>query len=50
MIHIDRSVVSLQVFSGTKGLSTAASVRFLGHPMQATYSPNILGRVFRGTG
>ena len=25
-------------------------MRFLGHPTQATYSPNILGRVFRGDG
>lgn len=50
VIRINREEVSLQVFSGTKGLSTEASVRFLGHPMQVTYSPNILGRVFRGAG
>lgn len=25
-------------------------MRFLGHPRQVTYSPNILGRVFRGDG
>lgn len=50
VISIDHTVVSLQVFAGTKGLSTRASVRFLGHPMQATYSQNILGRVFRGDG
>jgi V/A-type H+-transporting ATPase subunit B len=50
VIHIDRDTVSLQVYAGTKGLSTAASVRFLGHPMRAIYSPNILGRVFRGSG
>jgi V/A-type H+-transporting ATPase subunit B len=50
VINIVRDVVSLQVFSGTKGVSTAAAVTFLGHPMQTTYSPNILGRVFRGTG
>jgi len=49
-IRIDRDLVSLQVFAGTKGLSTEASVRFLGHPMQVTYSANILGRVFRGDG
>lgn len=42
--------VSLQVFDSTKGLSTAASVSFLGHPMQATWSGNILGRVFNGRG
>jgi V/A-type H+-transporting ATPase subunit B len=50
VIFIDRHQVSLQVFSGTKGLSTRATSRFLGHPMQVVYSQNILGRVFRGTG
>ncbi len=50
IINIVRDVVSLQVFSGTKGVSTAATVTFLGHPMRTTYSPNILGRVFTGTG
>jgi V/A-type H+-transporting ATPase subunit B len=50
VIRLDREVVTLQVFAGTKGLSTEASVQFLGHPMQVTYSTNILGRVFRGDG
>ncbi|MBV1919390.1 MAG: V-type ATP synthase subunit B [Pseudomonadales bacterium] len=47
-IHLDQ--VSLQVFSGTNGLSTGASVRFLGRYMTVPYSPNILGRVFNGAG
>jgi len=50
VIELERDVVSLQVFTGGKGLSTQAKVRFLGHPMQVTYSPSILGRVFRGSG
>lgn len=50
VIELQGDVVSLQVFSGGKGLSTRAKVRFLGHPMQVTYSPSILGRVFRGSG
>jgi V/A-type H+-transporting ATPase subunit B len=50
VVNIVRNVVSLQIFSGTKGVSTSAKVTFLGHPMQTTYSPNILGRVFNGTG
>jgi len=50
VIRLERDVASLQVFSGTKGLSNRASARFLGHPMQVTYSSNILGRVFRGDG
>ena len=49
-IELDREVASLQVFAGSKGLSTGASVRFLGHPMRVTYSANILGRIFRGAG
>ena len=50
VIRLDHDVVSLQVFAGTKGLSTQASVQFLGGPMRVTYSTNILGRVFRGDG
>jgi V/A-type H+-transporting ATPase subunit B len=50
VISIEREIVTLQIFSGTRGLSTESSVRFLGHPMQVTYSPNILGRIFSGTG
>jgi V/A-type H+-transporting ATPase subunit B len=50
VIRLDGEVVTLQVFSGTKGLSTEASVQFLGHSMRVIYSTNILGRVFRGDG
>jgi V/A-type H+-transporting ATPase subunit B len=50
VIGIKRDVVALQVFNGTRGISTNFIVRFLGHPMQASYSGNIFGRVFRGTG
>ncbi len=50
IIRVDGSTVSLQVFSGTKGLSTNASVTFLGHPAQVVYSSNVLGRIFDGTG
>jgi len=50
VIKIKGSEVSLQVFSGTQGVSTDASVRFLGHSMKVTYSNNILGRIFSGTG
>lgn len=50
IIAVKRSTVSLQVYQGTKGLSTGASIRFLGHPMLATYSENILGRIFNGAG
>ncbi len=50
VIKIKGSEVSLQIFSGTQGISTDASVRFLGHSMEVTYSNNILGRIFNGVG
>ena len=50
VINLDKTSASLLVYSGTKGLGTNASVRFLGHPMQAIYSANIMGRVFSGAG
>ncbi len=50
VIKIDRDRIALQIFSGTHGISSSASVRFLGHAMRVTYSENILGRIFTGTG
>jgi V/A-type H+-transporting ATPase subunit B len=50
VIRLERDVASLQVFSGTQGLTNRASTRFLGQPMRVTYSSNVLGRVFRGDG
>jgi len=50
VIKIESDQIALQVFSGTQGISNAASVRFLGSAMKVTYSPNILGRVFNSLG
>ncbi len=50
VVELDREIVSLQVFAGSKGLSTKANVRFLGRPQNVTYSDNILGRIFKGSG
>ncbi len=50
VIEIQGDQVSLQVFTGGKGLSTEARVQFLGHASEVIYSDNILGRVFDGTG
>ena len=50
VINLNGNIVALQVFSGAKGFSTSSTVRFLGHPMDVTYSENILGRIFRGSG
>jgi len=49
-VEIDGDLVSLQVFTGGKGISTEAGVRFLGRGMEVTFSDNILGRIFRGSG
>ncbi len=50
IIKIDGENIALQVFSGTRGISTAAKVRFLGRSMQVPYSGNVLGRIFNGLG
>ena len=50
VVKLDEGVASLQIFAGTKGVSTRARVRFLGHAPDVVFSPNILGRVFDGTG
>jgi V/A-type H+-transporting ATPase subunit B len=50
VVELDRDIVSLQIYSGAKGLSTNAAVHFLGRPMRVTYSSNILGRIFSGSG
>jgi V/A-type H+/Na+-transporting ATPase subunit B len=50
VIGLERDLVSLQVFAGGKGLSTDATVQFLGRPLDVVYSDNILGRIFRGSG
>jgi V/A-type H+/Na+-transporting ATPase subunit B len=50
VVEIYKDQVSLQVFTGGKGLSTDAKVYFLGRSVQVTYSPNIVGRIFDGVG
>ena len=42
--------VSLQVFAGGRGISTGDTIEFLGHPMEVSFSENLLGRVFTGSG
>ncbi len=49
VIHLAGDQVSLQVFAGTQGVSTGDRVRFLGRPMQAPFSEDLLGRVFDGS-
>ncbi len=50
VIKLDKDMVSLQVFAGAQGVSTTDPVRFLGRPMQVSFSENLLGRIFDGTG
>ena len=50
VVKLDGDEASLQIFAGSKGVSTQAQVRFLGHPPDVTFSENILGRVFAGEG
>ena len=47
---IDGDVVSLQVFAGGQGISTGDEVRFLGHDMRVSFSDDLLGRIFNGSG
>ncbi len=50
VIRIDGEKVYLQVFSGSRGISTGDKVRFLGHPMKVSFTENLLGRLFNGAG
>ncbi len=47
---IEGDVVSLQVFAGGQGVSTGDEVRFLGHEMRVSFSEDLLGRIFNGSG
>ena len=47
---IDGDTVSLQVFAGGQGVSTGDEVRFLGHEMRVSFSDDLLGRIFNGSG
>jgi V/A-type H+/Na+-transporting ATPase subunit B len=50
VIRLHENKVSLQVFAGSRGISTGDKVRFLGHPMRVSFSDNLLGRIFDGGG
>ena len=50
VIRLDGKKVSLQVLAGSRGISTDDKIRFLNHPMQISFSDNLLGRIFNGSG
>lgn len=51
ILQVDGKRVLVQVFEGTEGVDTeGTAVRLLGKPQELAVSPDILGRVFTGTG
>ena len=48
--RLENDLVSLQVFAGGRGISNGDTVRFLGIPMKVSFSENLMGRVFSGSG
>ena len=49
VIKLDKDMVSLQVFSGGRGVSTVYKVIFLGYPMLISYSYYLMGIIFSGS-
>src|SRR3989338_483431 len=50
VIRLDEKRVFLQVFAGSRGISTGDEVRFLGHPMRVASGEDLMGRIFNGSG
>lgn len=51
IVQMDGKRIVVQVFEGTRGISlTNTHTRLMGHPMEMPLSPEILGRVFDGSG
>jgi V/A-type H+-transporting ATPase subunit B len=50
VIKLSGKRVDLQVFAGSKGISTEDKVRFFGHSMRIATGKDLLGRIFNGSG
>ncbi|MBU0881155.1 MAG: V-type ATP synthase subunit B [Candidatus Omnitrophica bacterium] len=50
VIRLDGKNVSLQIFAGSRGVSTGDRVKFMGHPMRVPSGTDLLGRIFNGSG
>ncbi|MGM0598685.1 MAG: V-type ATP synthase subunit B [Candidatus Rifleibacteriota bacterium] len=50
VIRITGDKVSIQIFTGTRGVSTGDKVSFLGSSMRFSFSEELFGRVFSGGG
>ncbi len=48
--RLDGNNVAMQVFAGSRGISTGDEVRFLGNPMRISFSEALKGRIFTGSG
>jgi len=45
VVELEGEFAFLQIFSGSKGVSTGDEIHFLHHPMRVAYSEHILGRI-----
>jgi len=50
VIRLEGNKVSLQVLAGSRGIATDDKVRFLKSQIRVSFSENLLGRVFTGSG
>jgi V/A-type H+-transporting ATPase subunit B len=50
VIRVNGDSATIQIFSGTRGVSTGDKVSFLGHSMEFSFSDDLFGRVFSGSG
>ena len=50
VIQLQDDLAMLQVFEGSRGISTRDRVRFFGRPMQFPFGDELLGRIFNGSG
>ena len=50
VIRLEGDRVTMQVFSGTRGIPTDAEIRFLGQQLETPFTEALLGRVFSGGG
>lgn len=48
--RLDGNNVAMQVFAGSRGISTGDEVRFLGNPMRVSFGETLKGRIFTGSG
>lgn len=50
VIQLKGGRVSLQIYAGSRGVSTGDEIRFLGHPMKVSFTEDLMGRIFDGSG